>query len=337
MTGRLISRTIAWAVAMAGGCTLLGAGSAAAGTLTLNFNALTNGGLLSGCNLWTVTPYSGPGQGEFGYTTPCNGHPMQMWFEPLPGTPTPPAGARASFQIAAPAGVTITSATVTAATIQNINNGQGWGGGSFYQSGGGLWHNGETYEHDGPISSSYWGFAMICGWSSCTKVGGIYPSTISLTATENTGPSLTAIGGNNLWYQAAHWVWNPPGDAFPLTLDSQDVSGVCSITAYVGSQQPLNAPRPYQLNTLWQQCEERTGSNEWAPTVDTSSLVPGAGSLPLSIYATNAAGVTSGVNETLSVDNAPVTVSISTPNDADPNAWVGHAVTVASSVSTGPS
>ena len=34
------------------------------------------------------------------------------------------------------------------------------------------------------------------------------------------------------------------------------------------------------------------------------------------------------MSETLNVDNDPVSVSLSTPNDPNPTVWVNHAVTV---------
>ena len=43
------------------------------------------------------------------------------------------------------------------------------------------------------------------------------------------------------------------------------------------------------------------------------------------------------MSETLNVDNDPVGVSLSTPNDSNPTVWVNHAVTVDATPSTGPS
>ena len=43
------------------------------------------------------------------------------------------------------------------------------------------------------------------------------------------------------------------------------------------------------------------------------------------------------MSETLNVDNDPVTVSLSTPDDPNPTVWVNHAVTVDATPSTGPS
>ena len=50
------------------------------------------------------------------------------------------------------------------------------------------------FESDSGFSSSYWGFQMICGWSSCSNFGTIYLNSIQLTAEEDQGPSLTAVG-----------------------------------------------------------------------------------------------------------------------------------------------
>ena len=43
------------------------------------------------------------------------------------------------------------------------------------------------------------------------------------------------------------------------------------------------------------------------------------------------------MSETLNVDNDPVSVSLSTPDDPNPTVWVNHAVTVDATPSTGPS
>jgi hypothetical protein len=60
--------------------------------------------------------------------------------------------------------------------------------------------------------------------------------------------------------------------------------------------------------------------------------------MPIALQATNAAGLPNvPMSETLNVDNTPVSVSISTPNDPNPTVWVNHAVTVDATPSTGPS
>ena len=59
----------------------------------------------------------------------------------------------------------------------------------------------DRLNRDGPFSSSFWGIQMMCGWSQCSSPGQINLNAITLTATENQAPSLTALGANNLWYQ----------------------------------------------------------------------------------------------------------------------------------------
>ena len=72
--------------------------------------------------------------------------------------------------------------------------------------------------------------------------------------------------------------------------------------------------------------------------MDTRDYVSGAGQLPVTLQATNAAGLPNApMSETLNVDNDPVSVSLSTPDDPNPTVWVNHAVTVDATPSTGPS
>jgi hypothetical protein len=70
-------------------------------------------------------------------------------------------------------------------------------------------------------------------------------------------------------------------------------------------------------------------------TLDTRNYPNGP--LAIEYAARNAAGVISLPNETLQVDNTPVTLSLSTANDPDPNVWVNHAVDVAARATAGPS
>ena len=50
-------------------------------------------------------------------------------------------------------------------------------------------------------------------------------SGIELAATENSAPYVAGQG--SLWGSGS-WVWNPPGDPWPVTLYASDVSGICS-------------------------------------------------------------------------------------------------------------
>ena len=326
MRGRLMaSKGVRFAAA---GVTafLLTTAPAVAGTLTVNFNAYQN---TTGCDIWSVNGNTN----LFGYNPPCSSFPLGMEG----GGSNFPAGSRFGMQTTAPAGIAITNAQVSPYQITNINNNQGWGGGSYWAGGGGsLWHDGDQVEADGPFSSSFWGFQMICGWSTCSNFGDIYVNNITLTASENQGPGLVALGSNNLWYQGGHYVWNPAGDAWPIALSASDPSGVCSMGAYVNNNY-LPGPSAAANTSEWQQCPNQTWSTSGGAAVDTRDYVSGAGSLPLTLQATNAAQVTSSVSETLNVDNDPVSVALSTPNDPNPSQWVNHAVTVDAAASAGPS
>ena len=318
--------TSTWAVGTTIVACLLWAPCASAGTLTVDINSYVNG-----CGVFT---FNDPAH----FLAPCSGiNPMGVFG----GTPfgATPGGAAYWTETVAPPNVTIEYASVTGASVVNVNNGQGWGGGSFYAGGGSQWYNGQTSAYDGPFSSSYWGFQIVCGWSSCSNPANIYAGGIQLTAVENQGPSIVATGNNNLWYQTRpnEYVWNPPGDVWPISFDAADSSGVCRMSAYVGGI-TREGPSFVPDTSDWQQCPNGAWEVQQGASVDTRDFVGSSGSLPLTLNAENAAGVQSNYGpEQLNVDNDPVGVSFSTPSDPNPGAWVGHAVTVDASASAGPS
>ena len=318
--------TSTWAVGTTIVACLLWAPCASAGTLTVDINSYVNG-----CGVFT---FNDPAH----FLAPCSGiNPMGV-FGGTPFGATPGGGAYWTETVAPP-NVTIEYASVTGANVVNVNNGQGWGGGSFYAGGGSQWYNGQTSAYDGPFSSSYWGFQIVCGWSSCSNPANIYAGGIQLTAVENQGPSIVATGNNNLWYQTRpnEYVWNPPGDVWPISFDATDSSGVCRMSAYVGGI-TREGPSFVPDTSEWQQCPNGAWEVQQGASVDTRDFVGSSGSLPLTLNAENAAGVQSNYGpEQINVDNDPVGVSFSTPSDPNPGAWVGHAVTVDASASAGPS
>ncbi|HXZ78154.1 MAG TPA: hypothetical protein VEH31_45770, partial [Streptosporangiaceae bacterium] len=251
-----------------------------------------------------------------------------------------PAGARGYWQTNAPPGVTINSVWIPLGdlTVDNINqSGSPWGGGDYWQGGGTPWASGQTAHSAGGFNSPYYGFQITCPNGGCGSQAAILVRGIQLQATENQGPSLVALGADNLWYQGGHWIWNPPGDPWSIALSTlyPDPSGICNMWATANGrfiQGPSAAPN----TAVWHQCPDETWSGPGA-TVDTRSYVLTSGPLPLTLAASNAAGVTSAPSETLAVDNDPVGVSLSTPNDPNPTLWVNHAVTVTAAASAGPS
>jgi hypothetical protein len=155
-------------------------------------------------------------------------------------------------------------------------------------------------------------------------------------AGEAQGPSITPVAGpGSLWAQTGHWIWNATGNAWFLPVAAADSSGVCSLSLQVGTSAPIADPSlPPPNNSSWQECQPAN----WTAAIDTGEYVSGAGQLPVTLQATNAAGLPNApMSETLNVDNTPVSVSLSTPNDPNPTVWVNHAVTVDATPSTGPS
>lgn len=314
---------LAGAVIVALASAIVGVAPAAAGTLTVNVDAWHNG---AGCGLF----YLWGSVNNFSYDAPCNGYPMALAG---PSNGSVSAGTRIGYQTNPPAGITITNANVVANTIDNLNNGKGWGGGGYWAGGGHEWINGDSGETDGPFSSGYWGFSIVCGWSSCSNYAAITLSSIQLTASETRGPGLLAFGSNNLWYQGEHWIWNAPGNPWPITLAASDPSGVCGMFASVNNVES-SGPTSLPNTSQWQQCPDPT----WTPTsgasVNTRDYVAGAGPLSLQLGATNAAGVQSVVSETLQVDNDPVQLSLSGPTTASTTAGTQD---VTATASAGPS
>jgi len=172
--------------------------------------------------------------------------------------------------------------------------------------------NGDAGDFNGFIQpSGYFGFQASCQKSGgCTPTGAnglVFAATgITLAVQETTGPALTAVGSNNLYYQSS-WVRG----TFPAVLSAADASGVCSMqTAANGSV--LNSysdPSPDTSN--WSQCP---GSSLPA-SVDTTSYPDGANAITLEYAASNAAGAVSSATKAINVNNITPSVSLSAPSD----------------------
>ena len=245
------------------------------------------------------------------------------------------AGQAASAQIIAPAGITITGASAVG-SIDNSANGGGWSEGSFFYGGSAAWYSGQALS-DPAFASPYWGFEVYCA-SSCTGAGAITLTSITLSATESQGPTMTPIGSGNLWNQdrSGEWVWNSPGDPWPLTLSASDPSGVCSVLVTVGTYEQ-QGPSAVPNTSSWQQCPNPTWTPAEGASVDTRDYIATTGPLPLVLAATNAAGRLTSESETLQVDNEPVALSLGATNGVNPSVWVNHAVTVDATATAGPS
>jgi hypothetical protein len=279
--------------------------------------------------------------GSFGVPSSC---PMS-----IQATGAIPVGQNAYWMTTAPPGITINSAWTANGDVtaggwttnvvvgdfwRDVNTGA-WGGSALAQ--GQQWFN-TGLEGSPNINSQIYGIQLVCtqenvaNWGAClwSSPPWFSVSGIELQGTENSAPYVTGEGA--LW-SSGSYVWNPPGDDFPVALYSSDVSGICASDATLATHQ-LNGPSEPRDSTVWQQCPNPVG---WSFSVDTRSEVPTDGYFNIDLNATNAAGVVGTVPKTVWVDNDPVGVSFHTPNDPNPTVWVNHAVTVNATPTSGPS
>ena len=274
-------------------------------------------------------------------------------FETIPGCPMAlgevgevPAGANSFWMTTAPPGITINQAWTANPDVAASGISDGFVVGDFWENSSGVyggstlasgqqWFN-TALEGSSNINSQNYGIQLVCTHSSsqgpCAGTPYVTIGGVELEGTENTGPSVTGVG--SLWSApSGTWVWNPPADDWAVTMEASDVSGACSLAASVGNLQ-MQGPTEPRDDTAWQQCPNPA---TWSFEVDTHSYVPTSGSLPIQLYAANAAGVASAPSTAVDVDNNPVTVSLSAPNDGNPSVWINHAVTVDAAASAGPS
>jgi hypothetical protein len=254
-----------------------------------------------------------------------------------------PNGARMGYQITAPAGITINKVVYDVAQLQNIANGRGWIGLTYWNGGTAqVRPDGTAVDAaasgaslDTNLNTSYWGIELRCVQSLCTWPGKIQLNQFQVSASETQEPSITPVtDAASLWNQNG-WVWNAAGNPWTLPMAANDPGGICSLSVQPGGSPAVADPSlPGPDDSSWQECQPAT----WTATVDTHEYVSGAGQLPITLQATNAAGLPNApMSETLNVDNQPVSVSLSTPDDPNPTLWVNHAVTVDATPSTGPS
>ena len=310
-------------VAVAAGAGV-GAGAAAAAELTMTATPATS------CRSGPSGPFVVTSNQPY-FTFHCS-----STFQ-LDGDPLGPAagGSYVTAQINAPSGITITGATATGSVSYSS---AGWAGNSYFSGGGSAWQNGQTVMTDPAFASPYWGYEVQCAAASCTGAGRLNLTSVRLTGSEAQTPSLVAEGSDNLWFQTGHgeWVWNPPGDPWPLQLAASDPSGVCSMYVSIGLHE-LPGPSALPNTSQWQQCPDPTWTPSAGASIDTQEYLTGSGPLPLTINAINAAGLSTSNSETLQVDNDPVTVSLSTSNDTNRTVWANQAVTVFATAKAGPS
>jgi hypothetical protein len=291
------------------------------------------------CGSWTpATSRSGGTVGIAGSaSTPGIGTPAQCPAGQIGngldviGNGKTTAGKRAAWQINAPQGFSI----VGAHTVGNqgmvsygVNQNMGWGGGFYWQGGGAQAYPGEGNYSSPAINSGWFGWQVICGWSTCdggTKPGEIGVLELEIEAAESSGPAVStapgSLGAANGWVRGS----------WPIAFSADGPSGACQLAATLGAisvSQPLNEP---QSQTTWHQCSAGTFSQSF----NTSSVGSGP-SVPLVMWARDAAYdygagayLSSAVTKYVNIDNDPVTVSMSGPTDAPITAGVQYVTATA--------
>jgi hypothetical protein len=238
----------------------------------------------------------------------------------LTGPNTVPAGQRGSWEADAPAGLLITGASIAPYEMYSIHvdDGQGWGGG-FYWAGGGAGTSDSTTQFGvSGLNSSYFGFQIICGWSTCdgiTHPAQLTVESINLYATETQGPWLAAPSG--LW-QASGWVRG----TWTLEFWGDSPSGLCSESASLNGQSIPGSTSTVDP-TVWHQC----AATPVVQSIHTGNY--GQGAVPLTLSANDAAGVPGSVSKTVYIDNSQPVVSFSGPSDSPSTAGTQYVTATA--------
>jgi len=291
--------------------------------------------------------------GQTGDCAAFDFYPGPADFETIPGCPISlgaigevPAGANSFWMTTAPPGITINGAWTANPDVASSGISDGFVVGDFWENSSGVYGGstlayGQTWfntslEGSANINSQIYGIQLVCTHSASQGpcVGTPYATVggVELDGTENTGPAIS--GGDALWTEPnGAWVWNPAGESWAVAEQASDVSGVCDLLADVGGID-LQGPTEPRDSTVWQQCPTPAS---WDFDIDTRSYVPTSGDLQAQLIAVNAAGVGSSISKVVQIDNDPVTVSVTTPNDPNPSVWVNHAVTVDATATAGPS
>jgi hypothetical protein len=236
-----------------------------------------------------------------------------------------PQGTTDRFEADAPAGLSITGASIGNLSSGFVNDGStGQYGGGFYWNGGGgaeIVPGESSYSTPAGLNTSVFGFFMVCGQSSCTQSdASITVETATLTARETTAPTMTASG-----------VWASPGwvrGTWNLLWGGDSPSGVCALTGSI-SGVSLSPETVSPNQTTWHQCT--TGA--WpGDTVETAAYPNGPN--PLVLNATDAAGLTNSISKSILIDNSPPTVNFSGPSDSPSTAGTQY---ITATGSAGPS
>ncbi|MHB8659599.1 MAG: hypothetical protein ACYC91_16940 [Solirubrobacteraceae bacterium] len=273
------------------------------------------------CGAGIFAPHTVSGISTIFYCPPGTNAPPGMSVLPGPGTVS--AGQRAGWQANAPTGLSITGASIAANEMYSIhiNDGQSWGGGFYWAGGGAGSSDGMNHYNVAGLNSPYFGFQIVCGWSTCS--GSTHPAqltveSINLSATETQGPWLSAPDG--LW-QAPGWVRG----SWTLHFYGDSPSGICGLSAALNGQ-PIPGTSSAVNPAAWHQC----AAPAVAQTIQTGNY--GEGGASLTIRGTDAAGVSTpdvSYTKAVYIDNSQPTISFSGPADAPSTAGIQYVTATA--------
>jgi hypothetical protein len=269
------------------------------------------------------------------YQCPTTATGSANGMEVFGGGSNVPAGARAYWQIDAPAGLVIVGVHTEGSGMisYGVNANMGWGGGFYWQGGGAGARQSEIAYSSPPLFSTYFGWQIICGWSTCdgnSKPGEISILGLEIEAAESSGPSVSptpgTLGAASGW--ARSW--------WPVGFAADGPSGACQLTASLGGvsvSQPVTEP---QSQTTWHQCS----AGSFSQSFNTASVSSGP-SVPLVMWARDAAYdysagayLSGSVTKYVNIDNDPISVTLSGPTDAPSTARTQY---VTATATAGPS
>jgi hypothetical protein len=177
--------------------------------------------------------------------------------------------------------------------------------------------------------SQYFAFQVRCANAPCTPPHGqlLDVNAIELVGKDATPPRLSALGSNNIWYQASHWIRG----TWPASFQATDNAGVCAMRAVIDGQVVQGPSDPHPNRHSWTQCPT---PSTMTLSIDTSRYPDGT--LPLQLIATDATAPANASSpaESLHVDNQPVNLRLSGPTDAPTTAGTQY---VTASAAAGPS
>jgi hypothetical protein len=156
---------------------------------------------------------------------------------------------------------------------------------------------------------------LVCGKNTCSAPAQLDVQAFALYVQETSGPTFNAPSG--LW-QTTGWIRG----TWPFVTSGDSPSGLCSLSAYLDGQL-IDTSTSGQDVSAWHQCAAPTITQ----SVDTTRY--GQGAVPLTLSASDAAGVPASLSKTVYIDNTTPTISLSGPVDAPSTAGTQYVTATA--------